>query len=130
LAPNPADDVLLLLDTDAHAEFEVLASNGRRVEVPFRRTGSTVHLDVHALVLGLYSLRSGQGAVREAVNISAPGALRHVSFALPNLTWQPLFARAMAVPVDEPCPRAHWPQQPNAFSTSYHQVPEQHAGAN
>lgn len=64
LAPNPADDVLLLLDTDAHAKFEVLASNGRRVEVPFRRTGSAVQLDVHALAPGLYILRSGQGVAR------------------------------------------------------------------
>lgn len=64
LAPNPADDVLLVLDANANAVFEVLASDGRRMSVPFRRAGSTVRMDVHGLAPGLYILRSGQGVAR------------------------------------------------------------------
>lgn len=64
LAPNPTDDVLLVMEADANAVLEVLASDGRRMAVPFRRVGTMVRMDVKALSPGLYLVRSGQDIAR------------------------------------------------------------------
>lgn len=44
--------------------FSVWSADGRRVVVPFVRTGTTLKLDVHALAPGVYVLRIGNGVAR------------------------------------------------------------------
>lgn len=44
--------------------FSVWSADGRRVAVPFVRTGSTFRLDVHALAPGVYVLRTATGTAR------------------------------------------------------------------
>jgi len=65
LMPNPTDDILYVqMPEGVDRAFSVWSADGRRVAVPFVRTGSTLRLDVHALAPGLYALRIGKGVAR------------------------------------------------------------------
>lgn len=65
LMPNPTDGLLYVqLPEGVDRAFSVWSADGRRVAVPFVRTGSTLRLDVHALAPGLYALRIGKGVAR------------------------------------------------------------------
>lgn len=58
LMPNPTDDILYVqLPEGVDRTCSVWSTDGRRVAVPFVRTGSTFRLDVHALAPGVYVLR-------------------------------------------------------------------------
>lgn len=65
LMPNPTDDILYVqMPEGVDRAFSVWSADGRRVAVPFVRTGSTFRLDVHALALGVYVLRTATGTAR------------------------------------------------------------------
>lgn len=65
LMPNPTDGLLYVqLPEGVDRAFSVWSADGRRVAVPFVRTGTTLRLDVHGLAPGLYVLRTGNGVAR------------------------------------------------------------------
>lgn len=65
LMPNPTDGVLFLhLREAAYTTVQVLAMDGRTMEVPVQRSADRLQLDVRSLPAGVYVVRTAEGSAR------------------------------------------------------------------
>lgn len=65
LYPDPAEDHVVVLLTDGAAPLvQLIANDGRRVEVPVERNGRRLVLDLHGLADGLYTVITSSGSAR------------------------------------------------------------------
>ncbi|HRH37143.1 MAG TPA: hypothetical protein PK760_02285 [Flavobacteriales bacterium] len=64
IAPNPASELLNVILPKGASSYEVLALDGRRVQVPGTRRADGFQLDVRSLQAGTYLLRAGDSIAR------------------------------------------------------------------